>query len=73
MNSDRNRGHSTYTPGSGQTVTGLHLSPPREAGPLTHSVVFHTNSFLLEGNKIIRINLAIFGGVDFFFVLSIRR
>jgi hypothetical protein len=43
-----------YTPDSGNAVTGLHLSPPREAGPLTHNVMFHKNSFLVQGSKIIR-------------------
>jgi hypothetical protein len=36
-----------YAPASGQAVTGLQLSPPREARPLTQSVVFHKNSLLL--------------------------
>jgi hypothetical protein len=57
-----------YTPGSGQEVTGLHLSASREAGPLTHtrSVVVHKNPFLLHVNKIIRIHLVIFGLVSIF-------
>jgi hypothetical protein len=44
-------------PDSGQALTGLHLSPPRGAGPLTHNVVFHKNSFLLQRSKVIKLNL----------------
>jgi hypothetical protein len=31
--------------GLGQAVTGLHLSPLTEAGPLPHNVMFHKNLF----------------------------
>jgi hypothetical protein len=31
----------------------LHLSPPREASPLTYNIMFHKNSSLLQGSKII--------------------
>jgi hypothetical protein len=41
----------------GQAVTGLHPSPPRKAGTLTYNVIIRKNSYLLQGNKIIRINL----------------
>jgi hypothetical protein len=37
---------SNYTPGSGQEVTVLHLSPAKEAGLVTHKIMFHKNSFL---------------------------
>jgi hypothetical protein len=47
INNDRNPRTFNFTPGSGQTVTGLHLSPPREAGPLTRNVMFRKNSYLL--------------------------
>jgi hypothetical protein len=63
---DRNPRTFYYTPSSGQAVTGLHPSPPREAGPLTHNIMFHKNSFLLEGNKIITLNLYFFGDADCF-------
>jgi hypothetical protein len=44
-----------FTPGSGQAVIELHLVPPREAGPLTHNIMFHKNSFLLQGSKMIKL------------------
>jgi hypothetical protein len=34
-----------YTLGGGQAVTGLYLSYGREAGPLTHNIIFHKNLF----------------------------
>jgi hypothetical protein len=49
--------HGRYKPGSGEAATGLHLSPPREAGPLTHGIMFHKDSFLLQGSKIIKLSL----------------
>jgi hypothetical protein len=54
-----------HTPGSGQAVTGLHLSPPRAAGPLTNNIMFHKNSILLQGSKISKLNMYLFiGGED---------
>jgi hypothetical protein len=49
-------------PGSGIVVTRLHLSPPREAGPLTCNITFHKNKFLLQGSKINRLNYFEQGG-----------
>jgi hypothetical protein len=46
-----------YTPGSGHVVTDLRLSRPRESAPLTHNVMFHKNEYLLQGSKMIRLNL----------------
>jgi hypothetical protein len=46
-----------YMPDSRQVVTGLQLSPPREAGSLTYDIMFHKNSYLLQGNEIIRLKL----------------
>jgi hypothetical protein len=42
---------------SWEAVAGLHLSPPREAGPLTHNIMFYNNLFSLKGSKIIRLHL----------------
>jgi hypothetical protein len=50
-----------YTSGSGQTVTGIHLSPPREGG----YIVFHENSFLFQGSNEI--------GFDFFLGGTVSR
>jgi hypothetical protein len=58
-----------YAPGSRQAVTGLHFSPLRGAGPLTCNVMFHKNSFLLKGSKIIKLNLIIVGRSDLFVLL----
>jgi hypothetical protein len=55
INKDRNPLKLDYRPGSGQAVTGLHLSPPTEAGPLTHNTMLNNHSFLLQGSKIIRL------------------
>jgi hypothetical protein len=57
INNDRNPRSFDYTSGSEQAVTALHLSPPRETGPLIHKVMLHKNSFLLQGSKMIRLNL----------------
>jgi hypothetical protein len=38
-------------------ATGLHLLPPRIAGPLIHNAIIYRNSFLLQGSKIIRLSL----------------
>jgi hypothetical protein len=46
-----------YTPDAGQAVTGLHFSTPREAGLLTYNIMSHENIFLLQGSKIIRLNI----------------
>jgi hypothetical protein len=40
---------------AGLVASWLHISSPREAGSLTH--IFHDISFLLQGSKIIRLNL----------------
>jgi hypothetical protein len=64
INNDRNPRTFDHKPGPGQAVTELHLSPPREEVPLTYYVVFHNNSLLLSGSKIIVLNLYVFGGVD---------
>jgi hypothetical protein len=44
-------------PDLGEEVTGLHLSPPEEAGSLTHNIMFQKNSFFLQESKTIRLNL----------------
>jgi hypothetical protein len=43
INNDWNPRILDYTTGSGQEITGLHISPPREAGQLTHNIMFHNN------------------------------
>jgi hypothetical protein len=59
-NNHRNPRIFNYTPDLGQAVTGLHVSAPREAGPLTHNIMLHKNSFLLQTNKIISLTLSFF-------------
>jgi hypothetical protein len=41
---------------SEEAITGLHLTPPREADSLTR-IMFQKNSFLLQGSKIIILNM----------------
>jgi hypothetical protein len=41
INNERNPRTFDNTPGSGQAVTGLHLSLLRRAGPLAHNIVTH--------------------------------
>lgn len=43
---------------SGNRVTSLTVQ--REAGPLTHNVMFQKNSFSLQGSEIIILNFVIF-------------
>jgi hypothetical protein len=62
LTTTRTRGCFDYMPGSGKVVTRLHLSPPREAGPLTHNIMFQKNKFLLQGSKISRLNYFERGG-----------
>jgi hypothetical protein len=52
----RNRRTFDCTPSLGQAATRIHLSSSREAGPLTHNIMFHENSFLLQGSKIFKFN-----------------
>jgi hypothetical protein len=47
-NNDRKPRTCDYTQGSGQAVTGLHHSPLREAGPLTHNIMSHNYSCLFK-------------------------
>jgi hypothetical protein len=55
---DRNPRTLDYTPGLGQAVTGLHLSPPpREAVTLTCNVMLHNNCVLLHEIKISEFSL----------------
>jgi hypothetical protein len=44
-NKDWNLRTFDYTTGSGQTVTGLRLQPPREAGPLVHTIILYSSFF----------------------------
>jgi hypothetical protein len=37
--------------GSELAVTGLHLSPARDAGPFIHEIMFDKNSFLRQANE----------------------
>jgi hypothetical protein len=52
INNDRNALTFNCMPGSEQVVTELQLSPPTESGSLERNVMFHKNSFLLQGSKI---------------------
>jgi hypothetical protein len=38
-------------------VTGLHISPLIEAGPLTHNIRFRKNPVLMKASKRIKLNL----------------
>jgi hypothetical protein len=50
MTGTRGRMTTRRAQGNGNNFTFL---PHTEEGPLTHSIMFHKNSFLLQGNKII--------------------
>jgi hypothetical protein len=57
INKEQNLWTCGPTPGSWWAVTGPYLTPPRGAGPLTHGIMFHKNSFLPRGSKIVTLNL----------------
>lgn len=40
-----------------QAETGLHLSPPKEKGPLTQDILVHKDPVILQKSKIFRFNL----------------
>jgi hypothetical protein len=53
INKDRKPRTFDYTPGWGQAVTGF----PTKAGPLAHYITLNNNLLVLQGSKIVRLNL----------------
>jgi hypothetical protein len=72
IKNDQNSWMFDYKPGSGQTITGLNLSEPREGSYLTYNIVFHENSCLFEGSNDIRLDFFFGGSVSPFGLKCIR-
>jgi hypothetical protein len=48
---------SDHTPDWRKAVAGLHVSLPKELGPVTHNIMFHNNPFSLQESEITPLNL----------------